>query len=55
MEILLTTITPVQHLIGKIVGIGLVGVTQAAKAIFLGLRMHLMEFFGDSTGVFDFF
>ena len=24
MEILLTTITPVQHLIGKIVGIGLV-------------------------------
>ncbi len=42
MEILLTTITPVQHLIGKIVGIGLVGVTQAA-AIF-GLRMHLMEF-----------
>ncbi|MGC3161755.1 ABC transporter permease, partial [Enterococcus faecalis] len=33
MEILLTTITPVQHLIAKIVGIGLVGVTQAA-AIF---------------------
>jgi len=42
MEILLTTITPVQHLIGKIVGIGLVGVTQAAAI------------FGDSTGVFDF-
>ena len=42
MEILLTTITPVQHLIGKIVGIGLVGVTQAAAIC------------GDSTGVFDF-
>lgn len=52
MEILLTTITPVQHLIGKIVGIGLVGVTQAA-AIF-GAAYASYGIFGDSTGVFDF-
>ncbi len=42
MEILPTTITPVQHLIGKIVGIGLVGVTQAA--IFGGLVCILWNF-----------
>lgn len=52
MEILLTTITPVQHLIGKIVGIGLVGVTQAA-AIFEAAYASY-GIFGDSTGVFDF-
>lgn len=46
MEILLTTITPVQHLIGKIVGIGLVGVTQAA-AIF-GAAYASYGIFGDS-------
>ncbi|EIT2384567.1 ABC transporter permease [Enterococcus faecalis] len=52
MEILLTTITPVQHLIGKIVGIGLVGVTQAAAI--LGAAYASYGIFGDSTGVFDF-
>ncbi|MDU6918876.1 MAG: ABC transporter permease, partial [Enterococcus faecalis] len=51
MEILLTTITPVQHLIGKIVGIGLVGVTQAA---IFGAAYASYGIFGDSTGVFDF-
>ena len=48
MEILLTTITPVQHLIGKIVGIG-----WGKQQQFLGLRSILWNF-GDSTGVFDF-
>ncbi|MGL9999947.1 ABC-2 type transport system permease [Enterococcus sp. DIV1444a] len=52
MEILLTTITPVQHLIGKIVGIGLVGVTQAV-AIF-GAAYASYGIFGDSVGVFKF-
>ncbi|WP_025189595.1 ABC transporter permease [Enterococcus faecalis] len=51
MEILLTTITPVQHLIGKIVGIGLVGITQAA---IFGAAYASYGIFGDSTGVFDF-
>lgn len=51
MEILLTTITPVQHLIGKIVSIGLVGVTQAA---IFGAAYASYGIFGDSTGVFDF-
>ncbi|MGH2179959.1 ABC transporter permease, partial [Enterococcus faecalis] len=52
MEILLSTITPVQHLIGKIGGIGLVGVTQAA-AIFEAAYASY-GIFGDSTREFDF-
>lgn len=52
MEILLTTITPVQHLTGKIIGIGLVGMTQAAS---IGAAAYASyKIFGDSTGLFKF-
>ncbi|WP_242586777.1 ABC transporter permease [Candidatus Enterococcus ikei] len=52
MEILLTTITPVQHLVGKIVGIGMVGLTQGAA---IGVSAYASyKMFGDSTGVFGF-
>lgn len=52
MEILLTTITPVQHLVGKIVGIGMVGLTQG---IAIGISAYASyKAFGDSTGIFKF-
>ncbi|WP_242590145.1 ABC-2 type transport system permease [Enterococcus sp. DIV0840] len=52
MEILLTTITPVQHLVGKIVGIGMVGLTQGTA---IGISAYASyKLFGDSTGMFAF-
>ncbi|ALS36399.1 ABC-2 type transport system permease protein [Enterococcus rotai] len=52
MEILLTTITPVQHLVGKIVGIGLLGLTQGAV---LGISAYASyKVFRDSSGIFKF-
>nr|WP_256924812.1 ABC transporter permease [Enterococcus sp. 4G2_DIV0659]OTO08653.1 ABC superfamily ATP binding cassette transporter, membrane protein [Enterococcus sp. 4G2_DIV0659] len=52
MEILLTTITPVQHLVGKIVGIGMVGLTQGTA---IGISAYASyRIFGDSTGMFKF-
>lgn len=51
VEILLTTIIPVQHLTSKIVGIGLAGVAQAA---IFGAAYVPYEIFGDNIGVSDF-
>ncbi|WP_348921504.1 ABC transporter permease [Enterococcus rotai] len=52
MEILLTTITPVQHLVGKIIGIGMVGLTQGTA---IGISAYASyKAFGDSTGIFKF-
>lgn len=52
MEVLLTSITPIQHMIGKIVGIGLLGITQGAVIALSAYSSYLI--FGDSTGMYKF-
>ncbi|TFJ44231.1 ABC transporter permease [Carnobacterium divergens] len=52
MEVLLTMITPVQHLIGKIVGIGVFGLTYAVSIMLAAFGSY--KLFGDSSGLFSF-
>lgn len=52
MEVLLTSVTPIQHMIGKIIGIGLLGVTQGVVIILSAYISYLI--FGDSTGMYKF-
>lgn len=52
MEVLLTSVTPIQHMIGKIVGIGLLGITQGTIIVLSAYSSYLI--LGDSTGVYKF-
>lgn len=52
MEVLLTTVTPVQHLLGKILGIGVFGLTYAVSIMIAAFGSY--KLFGDSSGLFSF-